>query len=115
MTTSGQVPPLQTFAPHQRESVWSLRMIWRAMGPTPGGFSVESGFEPAALRSRVETLPLGNRALFLISDYLMKISTSMFCIEGVGLIINQEFALANYGYIRTRVQRNFICLTKCLA
>ncbi|GBO26479.1 hypothetical protein AVEN_270029-1 [Araneus ventricosus] len=40
------------FAPHQREGVWPLPMIWRAAGPIHGGSSVESGFEPGTLRSQ---------------------------------------------------------------
>ncbi|GBM91624.1 hypothetical protein AVEN_166667-1 [Araneus ventricosus] len=51
-TTPELASPLQTSAPHQREDVWPLRMIWRTTGPIHGGSSVESGFEPAALRSR---------------------------------------------------------------
>ncbi|GBM45117.1 hypothetical protein AVEN_233478-1 [Araneus ventricosus] len=43
-TTPELAPPLQTFAPHQREGIWPLRMIWRATGPIHGGSSVESGF-----------------------------------------------------------------------
>ncbi|GBL88375.1 hypothetical protein AVEN_103031-1 [Araneus ventricosus] len=50
-TTPELAPPLQASTPHQRESVWPLRMIWCATGPIHGGSSVESGFEPAALRS----------------------------------------------------------------
>ncbi|GBO18564.1 hypothetical protein AVEN_201325-1 [Araneus ventricosus] len=45
-------PPLTTSVRHQSEGVWAVHMIWRAAGPIHGGSSVESGFEPAALRSR---------------------------------------------------------------
>ncbi|GBM76677.1 hypothetical protein AVEN_48799-1 [Araneus ventricosus] len=51
-TTPELASPFQTSAPHQREDVWPLRMIYRATGPIRGGSSVESGFEPASLRSR---------------------------------------------------------------
>ncbi|GBN30195.1 hypothetical protein AVEN_226539-1 [Araneus ventricosus] len=49
-------PPLQDSTPHQREDVWSLRMIWRAAGPIHGGSSVESGFEPGAFRPQSRDL-----------------------------------------------------------
>ncbi|GBO40318.1 hypothetical protein AVEN_273272-1 [Araneus ventricosus] len=45
-------PPLQASMPHQRESVWPQRMIWRAAGLIHGGSSVESGIGPGALRSQ---------------------------------------------------------------
>ncbi|GBM88952.1 hypothetical protein AVEN_33464-1 [Araneus ventricosus] len=50
--TSELAPPFPISAPHQREGVWPLRMSQRAAGPTHGESSVESGFEPATLRSR---------------------------------------------------------------
>ncbi|GBL91622.1 hypothetical protein AVEN_21696-1, partial [Araneus ventricosus] len=46
-TTPELAPPLQTSAPHQREDVWPLRVIWSAADPIHGGSSVESGFELA--------------------------------------------------------------------
>ncbi|GBN81585.1 hypothetical protein AVEN_270749-1 [Araneus ventricosus] len=55
-TTPELAPPLQTSTPHQREDVWSLRMIWRAAGPRHGGSSVEAGFEPGALRPQSRDL-----------------------------------------------------------
>ncbi|GBN43003.1 hypothetical protein AVEN_124590-1 [Araneus ventricosus] len=51
-TAPGLAPPLQASAPHKREGVWPLRVIWRATGPIHGGLSAESGFEHATLRSR---------------------------------------------------------------
>ncbi|CAL1293395.1 unnamed protein product [Larinioides sclopetarius] len=54
MTRTTPLPafPLQTSAPRQREDVWPLRMIYRATRPVHGGSLVESGFEPATLRSQ---------------------------------------------------------------
>ncbi|GBO35780.1 hypothetical protein AVEN_199554-1 [Araneus ventricosus] len=49
-TTPELAPPLQTPTPRQQEDVWPLRMVQRAAGPIHGGSSVESGFEPGALR-----------------------------------------------------------------
>ncbi|GBN30403.1 hypothetical protein AVEN_17317-1 [Araneus ventricosus] len=55
-TTPELAPPLQISTPHQREDVWPLRMIKRATGPIHGGSSVESGFEPRALRPQSRDL-----------------------------------------------------------
>ncbi|GBM15965.1 hypothetical protein AVEN_200228-1 [Araneus ventricosus] len=46
------------FAPHQRDGVRPLLMIYRAAGPMYGGSLMESGFEPGTRRPEVETLPL---------------------------------------------------------
>ncbi|GBM67967.1 hypothetical protein AVEN_22445-1 [Araneus ventricosus] len=51
-TTPELAPPLQASAPHQREGVWPIRMILRPASHMHGGSLVESGFEPATLRSR---------------------------------------------------------------
>ncbi|GBN77973.1 hypothetical protein AVEN_129811-1 [Araneus ventricosus] len=51
-------PPLQTSAPHQREGVRPQHMIWRPAGLIHDGSSVESGFEPATLRSRGRDLSI---------------------------------------------------------
>ncbi|GBN17490.1 hypothetical protein AVEN_28291-1 [Araneus ventricosus] len=48
-TTPELAPPLQTFAPHQRDDVRPLRMILLATGPIHDTSSVESGFEPGTL------------------------------------------------------------------
>ncbi|GBM04609.1 hypothetical protein AVEN_242847-1 [Araneus ventricosus] len=55
-TTPELTPPLQTYMPHQRESVWLLRMIWSAAGPIHGGSSVESGFEPGTFQPQSRDL-----------------------------------------------------------
>ncbi|GBM29647.1 hypothetical protein AVEN_125294-1 [Araneus ventricosus] len=55
-TTPEQPPPLQASAPHQREDISPLHMIQRTLGPIHDGSSVESGFEPGALRSQSRDL-----------------------------------------------------------
>ncbi|GBN40814.1 hypothetical protein AVEN_156746-1 [Araneus ventricosus] len=70
-TTPGLTSPLKTPAPHQRENVWSLRLIQRAADKIHGGSSVELGFEPAALRTRGQNLttspPWPHTTSFLLS------------------------------------------------
>ncbi|GBN79791.1 hypothetical protein AVEN_29769-1 [Araneus ventricosus] len=55
-TTPELAPPLQTSTPHQWEDIWPLRMIYRGTGPIHGGSSVESGFDPGALRTQSRDL-----------------------------------------------------------
>ncbi|GBO44611.1 hypothetical protein AVEN_219976-1 [Araneus ventricosus] len=47
---------LQASAPHQRESVWPLRMLQGATGPIHGGFWVEPVFEPGTSQPRSRDL-----------------------------------------------------------
>ncbi|GBN56985.1 hypothetical protein AVEN_68470-1 [Araneus ventricosus] len=68
------------FTPYQRESIWPLLMNWCSTGPTHGGSTVDSGFEPGTLRPQSRDLttrpprpPLG------FGDHTLELSCSHAC------------------------------------
>ncbi|GBM22718.1 Aminomethyltransferase, mitochondrial [Araneus ventricosus] len=72
-STAEPAPPLQAPAPHQREDIRPLRMAWYGIH---GGSSVESGFEPGALRSKAETLPSGHSGPLAFHNTIRQASTA---------------------------------------